>query len=360
MDGSVCIPICWHVEAADVIRSDQRRYHRLPMASPDRRSRLFFWLRIVVSLGLVALLVHKRPNLHDAIPSHHHSTTILWLTAAVLMAATGVVLSAWRWQRVLHVYGHDVSLWRLTSHTLVGLCVGNVLPSTIGGDVARITRLGRDIANPEVAFASVALERLTGFVALPLLVMVGFTLDPSLLNTDQAWLALLIAGITLGLLGAVLLLAGHPKAAGRFADRVSWVRFIGAVHIGVDELRKDLSQALAVLIAAVLYQASVVASVMLIAEAIDLPAPKAAVIAFVPAVAMVQVLPISLNGLGVREGLLIRFLHPLGVSNGQAIALGLLWYASLLIVSLGGVPAFIAGRRVDHNVSPNASEPIAP
>lgn len=323
-----------------------RRYDSESMASPDHKARLFFWLRIVVSVGLVAVLIHNRPNLHDAIPNQHHTRTALWLTAGVFMAAFGVVLSAWRWQRVLHAYGEHCSLLRLTSHTLVGLCVGNVLPSTIGGDVARIARLGKDISNSEVAFASVALERLTGFVALPLLVLTGFIADPELLSTDQGWLALLIAGITLGLLSTILVLAAHPKVAGRYAQRQSWVRFIGAIHVGVDRLRRDPRQAFAVLSASVLYQASVVVSVACIATAIDTPAPLAAIVAFVPAVAMVQVLPISLNGVGVREGMLIRLLHPLHVTNGQALALGLLWYGSLLLVSLGGVPAFIAARRV--------------
>ena len=60
---------------------------------------------------------------------------------------------------------------------------------------------------------------------------------------------------------------------------------------------------------------------------------------------MIQVLPISLNGLGVRESMLQRLFAPLGVVSGQAIGLGLLWYATVLIVSFAGIPPFAAGRR---------------
>ena len=56
----------------------------------------------------------------------------------------------------------------------------------------------------------------------------------------------------------------------------------------------------------------------LIFRALDLPVPIAAVVAFVPAVSMLQVLPISFGGLGVREGALVLFLHSFGVSNAQA------------------------------------------
>ncbi len=155
----------------------------------------------------------------------------------------------------------------------------------------------------------------------------------------------MIAIATVVLLGVILFLAAHPRAGGRFKDRDNWLRFIGAVHAGVDDARANPRQALAILGTAMLYQVSVVASVVLIATAIEVPAPVIALIAFVPAVAMVQVLPISLSGLGVREGMLVLFLGPLGVSRSVAIGLGLMWYASLLLVSVLGAPAFAAGKR---------------
>lgn len=323
------------------------------MADADRRARITLWLRIVVSVGLVAVLVSKRPDFSEVLPAGHHARTFAFLGLAFLVTLLGVVLSAWRWQRVLAVYGYHVGVARLTVHSLVGLCLNNVLPGTIGGDVIRVTRLGADLGNTEVAFGSVAIERLTGFVALPLLVVVGFLLEPGLLDHDGAWIALLIAGITLALLATILVLAAHPRAAGRFTDRGNWLRFVGAVHEGVDALRRDPVHAAWVLVAALAYQASVAASVALVATALDLAAPTAAIIAFVPAVAMVQVLPISLNGLGVREGLLVKFLHPLAVSNAQAIALGLCWYGLLLLVSLLGVPPFAAGRRRTPTTAPD-------
>jgi hypothetical protein len=78
---------------------------------------------------------------------------------------------------------------------------------------------------------------------------------------------------------------------------------------------------------------------------IGLTIPNAAVLAFVPAVAIAQVLPISVGGFGLREGLLVLLLKPLGVSTGQAVAVGLLWYAMVLIASLAGAPAFAVGHR---------------
>jgi glycosyltransferase 2 family protein len=298
-----------------------------------------------VSAALLAVLVVNVPDIGDAIPRTHHLRTVLLLSLAVVVTFVGVVLSAWRWQRVLAVFDVEVPLRTLTAHYLAGLFVGNVLPSTIGGDVLRVSRASNNTGSTTVAFASVALERLTGFVALPLLVFVGFALKPSLFDVDRSWVALLVAGITLGALTLILVLAGHPRLAGRFADNTNWTRFIGAIHLGVDNLRRRPRQAVSVLFTALVYQTSVVVAVALIFRTLDLPVPVAASFAFVPAVAMVQVLPLSLNGLGVREGMLVLLLHPLGVSRAGAIAAGLLWFTSMLLASMCGAPAFAVGNR---------------
>ena len=313
-------------------------------------------LRLLVSVGVLTILVTKTPNLDGVVPHRNHVHSAILLGAALLLTFAGIVLSAWRWQRVLHAFDRRVGLGTLTAYTLAGQFVGNVLPSTIGGDVLRVSRLGAVIDSNETAFASVAIERLTGFVALPALVVAGFLLRPSLLDADHALYALVIAGLTVAALAGILSAAAHPRLAGRFAGNQSWTRFIGAVHVGVDRLRRQPRESLGVVGTALCYQVSVVAAVLCIVRTLELPVPTAAVIAFVPAVAMAQVLPISISGLGVREGMLVLFLHSaFGVKNSQAIAVGLLWYACVLVVSMLGAPAFAVGKRTRPDVAARAS-----
>jgi glycosyltransferase 2 family protein len=328
------------------------------VAQTDLGSRPPRWktgVRMLVSAGVLAILIVKTPRLEGVMPERDNVHSVILLAAALLLTLIGIVLSAWRWQRVLHAFHQRVGLATLTAYTLAGQFVGNVLPSTIGGDVVRISRLGAVIDSNETAFASVAIERLTGFVALPALVVAGFALRPSLLDADHALLALLIAALTIGALAAILSAAAHPRLAGRFAEHQSWMRFIGAVHVGVDRLRRQPREALGVIGTALVYQASVVATVLCIVRTLELPVPTAAVIAFVPAVAMAQVLPISIGGLGVREGMLVLLLHSFDVSNAQAIAVGLLWYACVLVVSMLGAPVFAVGKRGRHRVASRAS-----
>ena len=113
---------------------------------------------------------------------------------------------------------------------------------------------------------------------------------------------MLIAGGTLVVLVVIVALAASPRLAGRFEDHENWMRFIGVVHVGVDRLRRDPRDAMAALVAAFAYQLSVVAAVYCAVHVIDLRIPNGAVLAFIPAVAMAQVLPISVGGLGRPRG----------------------------------------------------------
>jgi uncharacterized membrane protein YbhN (UPF0104 family) len=293
---------------------------------------------------MLALLL-PRIHLASLLPDAHHADTLAYLLLGIGVTLGGFALSAWRWQRVLGVLDVRSRLSTLFSHYLAGQFVGNFLPSTIGGDVLRVSRLSAT-APGAASFASVILERLTGWIVLPVLTLVGLALHPSLLELGLASrLALALSIGTLTLLAVLLIVAGSPRLAGRFAATEGRTRFIGAVHLGVQRLRRHPGAAAGVLGVATVYQLSTVTAVYLATRALGLDLPLAAVLAFAPVVAIAQVLPVSLNGLGVREGAFVVFLGPLGVAAGQAIAVGLLVYAMTLAVSLLGAPAFAVGAR---------------
>jgi uncharacterized membrane protein YbhN (UPF0104 family) len=150
----------------------------------------------------------------------------------------------------------------------------------------------------------------------------------------------------MALLVGVLVAVGSTRIGGRFAARAGWRRFAGAVHLGVNRLRSDPGAAASVLLAGFAYQLVLVLAAVAAANALGVrPAGLTALLAFLPAVLIAQVLPISMSGLGVREGAFVLFLHPLGVPREDAIALGLLLYLLNVAVSLLGAPAFAAGGR---------------
>src|ERR1700710_2896684 len=87
--------------------------------APKGRARLTLAIRMVVSLGLLAILVTKI-DFNGAMPKDRHLSTLLFFAPAVPPAMIGIVLSAWRWQRVLLAFDATVPLRALTGHYFAG------------------------------------------------------------------------------------------------------------------------------------------------------------------------------------------------------------------------------------------------
>jgi glycosyltransferase 2 family protein len=310
----------------------------------DRRF-LGLWFRTGASLLMLALLLPKVD--FDSLLPRWDRTAILWLLGALACTAAGVVVSALRWEAVLLGLGFHERARRLLHHYLAGLFVGNFLPSTIGGDVLRARRLSADNGESAVTFASVVLERLTGMLVLPVITLVALLANPGLRDLGSASVvAIALSVATLVLLGSLLWLVSHPGLAGRFAGDGRWKRFASAVHLGAARFRQHPAAVTGVLLTAFGYQLLVVGAAFFAARALDLDhVGLTAILAFVPAVAIVQVLPISLGGLGAREAAFILFLRPLDVPTGRAVALGLLLYGLNLTISLLGAPSFALGGK---------------
>lgn len=313
------------------------------------RRRWLLWLRIGLSVAILTVIVVRVPDFDWSrlVPAWTTANTV-WLVVAAALTLVGFALSTLRWQAVLRAMGsHPVPLRRLFGHYVAGQFVSNVLPTTIGGDVVRVSRLAGDSGDSADAFASVVIERLTGWLVLPLITIVGFLVNPGLRDLGTATtIALTIAFATLGLLVAILVAANHPRVLGRFAEREGWRRFAGAVHSGIARLRQRPLAALWVVCVGLLYQGVMVLAAAAAAATLGMSDVGVTVLAaFLPAVLISQILPIGISGIGVREGAFVLFLTPLGVPTEQAIALGLLIYALTLAMSLIGAPAFAIGSR---------------
>ncbi len=306
-------------------------------------------LRIVLSGAMLWFLVHKIADVSfSALLPTWTAATIAWLVVALLLTLAAVVLATARWRQVLTAMGvPGPPFRRLVSHYFAGQFVSNVLPTTIGGDILRASRLAGDTGDGADSFASLIIERLTGWLILPLLTLCGFALSAPARNAGYAaTTALLIAGGTVVALAAILFAADHPRLGGRFAERDGWRRFLGAVHLGVARIRRHPGAAGRVVAAGAIYQVVLVVAAWAGAQALGIDAlsfPE--LLAFFPAVLISQILPIGISGLGVREGALVFFLSPLGVPKDQAVALGLLVFVLNVIVSALGAPAFLSGSR---------------
>ena len=276
-----------------------------------------------------------------------NNQTAFWTIGAFVFSLTGFVLGAVRWQRVLIALGIHQPLPSLFSHYMAGQFVSNFLPTTVGGDVVRVGRLTRDIDDGPISFTSVVFERLSGWLVLPLITFIGFAINPGLTGLGNSTRIPLVVGfITLIGLGLVLLLLGNDRIGKGLRNRKGVLRFANAIHLGIDRLRQNPKAAREVIISAFAYQFVLLLAAGCAVEALGIDqVGLTALMAFIPAVLIIQVLPLGIGGLGVREGTLVVFLSGIDVPSEQALALGLAIYAMTLVGSMIGFPLLIFGGR---------------
>jgi uncharacterized protein (TIRG00374 family) len=262
----------------------------------------------------------------------------LWF-AAVGVYVAAQVLSAVRWRWLSQPLGFDRPLRAYVGDYFVGMFFNLLLPTSIGGDAMRAISLNARSGRKLAALMSVLLDRLSGLLVLLILACGAALICPIPL---PRWMV----GVVFGAVAAAALGLSLLPTAIRLLSRLD------GNHIALAKCRRlaeSLRNALVVfrgrprlvivstaLSAAI--QMSGVVQVALIGAALGLDVPFAIVGIAVPMVALLTLLPVSLNGMGVREAGMVLFLQPAGVAASQAVAVAFLWFCSQTVAGLlGGV-----------------------
>jgi uncharacterized membrane protein YbhN (UPF0104 family) len=271
------------------------RARRIPRLSRARLVAAAQWLVTAVALWLVVRSIDIGTVLdligRAALPG-------LGL-AGIVVAAQFVVL-AWRWQLALRIMGGGaVGLGLLSVFLGRGFVIGQVLPSSVGLDVARTVMLAR-VTGAATATRSVVCDRVLGFSALALLVAATLPMIAAKMDGPTPFLMLTVAA--LGVLAALAVALAPPLNIRTVPWAGKYLRVIAG------DLRLALCSKKVSLVAVTVSVGSNLLGVLLIfilgsAIGADLRALDCLVL--VPAALLVSSLPISLGGWGVREGALV-------------------------------------------------------
>ncbi len=314
--------------------------HELP-----RNNALKLLVRIGFSIGFLALLIWQLPDVtvEDLLPEPT-AATFGWIAVAIVVNLGAYVLQNLRWAEVSDTLGIHLPFRRLLSHLLAGQFVSNALPTSFGGDVVRVLRQGNDAGDYADSFAATSLERLTGWLVLPMLSFAGLAFSPEYRSLGSVTMVILLVNVvTMAALATILLAASNRRFA-RLAERQGWRRYLGAVHLGIIAFRHRPAQAAKVLGAGLGFQFLQCLAVWACAVALGIgEIGLLAALTFFPPTAVVQNFPLALGGLGVREAAFVYFFGAIGVSNSSAIGLGLLVYFVFVLSSLAGAPSFVSG-----------------
>jgi uncharacterized membrane protein YbhN (UPF0104 family) len=255
-----------------------------------------------------------------------------WLAALGLLLASQVV-STIRWHRFARALRFPQRMPSMTAYYFIGMFFNLVLPTSVGGDVVRAWYLNGKSGRKAAAFASVVLDRLNGLFVLVAMACLAVLLAPVHL---PAWVPVSVWCIAGSGALALLLLPLAIRFVQIPARRLRQLETL--LHL----LKEPRTLAIATLLSAFV-QAASVGIVWLLGKGLHAPIPAAYYWIFVPMVSLLTLLPVSVNGMGVREGGVVLFLTPLGVPQATALTLAFLWFLVYATGGLLGGVVYLAG-----------------
>ena len=255
-----------------------------------------------------------------------------FFAAAVALYVAGQALSAWRWQWLAQINALPRAYPEYLRYYFIGVFTNLFVPGLIGGDAARAVYLGRRHRRLSASIASVVADRGIGLVSLVWFAAVAAVAFSSIKLPEPARKGVLIVGTTSfagWLIAAVLT---------RWAEILP-AKLTAIVRPISPYLERPLAIVPAIALSLIL-QASLAGCQYLIALGLGLTVPLTAFLVCVPIANVVASLPLTLNGLGLRETAYLVLLGGIGISHPDAIAMGLLWFAATMTGGLTGVIAF--------------------
>jgi uncharacterized membrane protein YbhN (UPF0104 family) len=300
-------------------------------------------LKIVVSVGLLLLLVSRADT--ASLWRYVRTASIGWLAGAIGLYFLMVLASAWRWGLLLDAQGIRVPGRTLTGSFLVATFFNNFLPSNIGGDVVRIADTAKPAGSKTLAATVVLIDRGIGLLGLVLLAAVAATaLGDSVGGPVQAWW--LWATLGAGTLAAAPALVA-PAAVIRLLGPLrrlnpAWVgERLDRLQDALGRFRRAPLALVACFIGAVVVQAILVGFYAAIAHAIGVAVSPWHMAVLVPVSFLVQMVPLSVNGFGLREATFSLYFARLGLPIEAALVISLLGAGLVMLFSLSGAVVYV-------------------
>ncbi|MGI9419539.1 MAG: lysylphosphatidylglycerol synthase transmembrane domain-containing protein, partial [Geminicoccaceae bacterium] len=326
------------------------RPHDEPAAHGGGHKRWIFLVKVSVSLALIGLLVsgvdigRLVAILRNASPWPFMAAVLAFSIQCSVAGLRCRSVVGPRWP--ISVRDHVRFFW-------IGQFFNQLLPSTIGGDAIRAWLLSRRGPPLPTAIKLTVVDRLTGVIALMLvmLLLAGLSMaSPSSQGNADRMLGLIASFCLFGLALALVLL--RWKALIVRAARFAPIRPIIALLDEIAGLIGTPLRAIQVFGLALVVHLCSIAAFWLSARAIDAPLGLIEAALVVPPMLLIAMMPISVAGWGVREGVVLIGLQ--GVSAETAISIALLFGLALLIASLPGSLLWLARRQRPNSTSRQA------
>jgi uncharacterized protein (TIRG00374 family) len=295
-------------------------------------------IRVLISGVLLAYLVKSSAFIEVA--RAFSRINLPYLGMFYLLYFLSVGLQALRWKVLLKAWDIEQNFIVLLRRILTGLFMNNFMPSSIGGDAYRLYAGGRDTGKMESVAATIFYERVLSYGTLVTLGLVVLSIRADIASDWLFWL--LLMGMFFALTGIIAISTLPAFAmwaenfAGRFpfADKLRLKDWLYGFRFKLN--RPDMLAS--VFLLSFLLQLSDVFSFYVVGSAIQLHVKYMDLLLFVPLLYLATLLPVSVNGIGIRESVFVLFASSWQITSADAVAYSLTVFALNLGGSLvGGV-----------------------
>jgi glycosyltransferase 2 family protein len=299
------------------------------------------WIRILVAIALCALLLIYVVDFGEVVATLKRCDP-WWALAALAALTLDRVLMSYKWGLLLAIRGYAVTLAQKLMVYCSAMMWGLALPSTVGADGIRIVLVRRFGVRVDDCLATILVERGVGFVSALAMAILGLIILRAHLP-DAAVYDVALAGAVMALAAAigVLVFSFSSDALGavmkllpqRVADS-KVARLLNQLHDAYRSLAVDRRRLWIFAALTFIEQTLMVACYGLTAKALGVEFSAMFLLAAVPLAILISRLPVSLDGIGVYEGIFMAVMTLGGVRPEDSLAISLAARALQIVVWL--------------------------
>jgi uncharacterized protein (TIRG00374 family) len=313
------------------------------------RQLLVFIAKLTVSAVLIGFLL-SRLSLAE-IQSAMQSPRWGWLVASLLVYGVSAFGGALQWSWILRVAGITAPRREIQRLYFIGLFFNNFLPANIGGDAYKIVDLGRHERRPHGVFCATLLDRLIGLGALTALgvLVLAIASVAKIPLPDSALLLIPVLVLLAAILAFLLSRRIGTQLPGLFRQLrlVKLARQLEKITNEFGLYRPKVRWLNGIFLFSLVIQFLRLVTHLLVALGLGYSLGGEQVLqllVLIPLLAISLTLPVTINGIGLRESISANLLTWAGLAAGQAVAMEVAAYLVQVVFSLqGGILLWLGG-----------------
>ena len=313
------------------------------MATDKTGTKLFVKriIQLLVSIGGFAYIFYKIP-LKEVIDNWNIGMTP-WILAMLVAATLVMAIQANRWKG-LSVQGPEIPFKTYYAYTAMGYFFNNLLPTGFGVDAVKSLAFGKKFNQTSQSVAAVLLARIQGLLALFLCFFIALPFALSKAEIPLVYTLIMTAASLACVIFILLCLFSDKLPIPQFISNK--FSFIGKLQNSLSIYRKHKKQILLSSLDSLWLQLLTLFIAYAYFRAVGVDIDISILVVFTSITIVISMVPISLNGIGVREGTQVAlFTGILGIPAPVVLSAGLLGYIPLLFQAAQGAIVLLAKKK---------------